>query len=225
MPSEISSRGLNGRARERPATPGSQTVHIVDDEEAVRDSATALLEAADFAVVAYASGAAFLDSLDKATPGCILLDIHMPELTGLELQRLLNDRKLNWPVIVLTGQGDVATAVQAMKGGAFEFLEKPYQSEALLATVAEAFEKFSAMTEETERIASARALIDSLTSREKQVMQGLLAGLPNKLIGFKLGISARTVDVYRANIMAKLNARGLSTAVRLALDAGMTPLE
>ena len=205
--------------------PRSRTVYVIDDDEAVRDAASALLEAAEFAVVAYATGAAFLDALDEATPGCILLDIHMPELTGLELQRLLNQRKLNWPVIVLTGQGDVATAVQAMKGGAFEFLEKPYQSEALLGSVSDAFDKFAALTEETERIASARSLIDSLTSRENQVMRGLLAGLPNKLIGFKLGISARTVDVYRANIMAKLNARGLSTAVRLALDAGMTPLE
>jgi two-component system response regulator FixJ len=216
---------LNGRSRERSAMPGSRTVHIIDDEEPVRDSATALLEAAEFDVVAYASGAEFLNALDQATPGCILLDIHMPELTGLELQQLLNKRKLSWPVIVLTGQGDVATAVQAMKGGAFEFLEKPYRSEALLATVAEAFDKFSAMTEESERTASARALIDSLTSREKQVMQGLLAGLPNKLIGFKLGISARTVDVYRANVMDKLNARGLSTAVRVALDARLEPLE
>jgi|SRR5579859_442583 len=225
MSSDVSSRGLNERPRGGAAAAGVRTVHIVDDEEAVRDSATALLESAEFAVVAYASGAEFLGALDQATPGCILLDIHMPELSGLELQRLLNQRKLNWPVIVLTGQGDVATAVQAMKGGAFEFLEKPYQSEALLATVAEAFEKFSAMTEETERIASARALIDSLTSREKQVMQGLLAGLPNKLIGFKLGISARTVDVYRANVMDKLKARGLSTAVRIALDARMDPLQ
>lgn len=205
--------------------PGSRTVHIIDDEEAVRDSATALLEAAEFTVVAYESGAAFLGALDQATPGCILLDIHMPELTGLELQRLLNERKLSWPVIVLTGQGDVATAVQAMKGGAFEFLEKPYQSEALLASVADAFDKFAALTEETERIASARALIDNLTGREKQVMQGLLAGLPNKLIGFKLGISVRTVDVYRANIMGKLKARGLSAAVRVALDARLEPLE
>jgi two-component system response regulator FixJ len=203
----------------------SRTVHIIDDEEAVRDSATALLEAEEFSVVAYASGAAFLTALDRATPGCILLDIHMPELTGLELQRLLNERKLNWPVIVLTGQGDVATAVQAMKGGALEFLEKPYQSEALLATVTEALDKFSAVSEETERIASARALVGGLTSRERQVMQGLLAGLPNKLIGFKLGISARTVDVYRANVMDKLNARSLSSVVRVALDARMEPLE
>jgi two-component system response regulator FixJ len=205
--------------------PSSRTVHIIDDEEAVRDSATALLEAEEFSVVAYVSGAAFLSALDQATPGCILLDIHMPELTGLELQRLLNERKLNWPVIVLTGQGDVATAVQAMKGGALEFLEKPYQSEALLATVTEALDKFSAVAEETERIASARALVDSLTSRERQVMQGLLAGLPNKLIGFKLGISARTVDVYRANVMDKLRARSLSSVVRVALDARMEPLE
>jgi two-component system, LuxR family, response regulator FixJ len=205
--------------------PSSRTIHIIDDEEAVRDSATALLEAEEFSVVAYVSAAAFLAALDQATPGCILLDIQMPELTGLELQHLLNERALNWPVIVLTGQGDVATAVQAMKAGAFEFLEKPYRSEALLATVTEALDKFSAATEETERIASARALIDSLTSRERQVMQGLLAGLPNKLIGFKLGISPRTVDVYRANVMDKLKARGLSTVVRVALDARMEPLE
>jgi two-component system response regulator FixJ len=203
----------------------TRLVHVVDDDEAVRESAALLLDIAGYEVVTHASGEAFLERVADAAPGCILLDIHMPHMTGLEVQRALRDRNVLWPVIVLTGQGDVGIAVQAMKNGAFEFLEKPYLNEVLLGSVGDAFDKLESVIEESSRAAQARALMDALTPRELQVMRGLLAGLPNKLIAHELDLSVRTVEVYRANVMAKLGARSLSTAVRTAMAAGVTPLE
>ena len=191
-----------------------RVVHVVDDDDAVRESAEILLDSAGYEVVPHESGNAFLEVVEGARGGCILLDIHMPGLTGLEVQAELKSRNLDWPVIVLTGQGDVGIAVQAMKNGAFEFLEKPYKNEALLETLEDAFEAFEARTKESSRSAQAKALIETLTPRELEVMQALLAGLPNKLIAYELDISVRTVEIYRANVMAKLKARGLSTAVR-----------
>jgi len=200
-------------------------VHVVDDDDAVRESAAILLESAGYDVETHDSGVAFLQELADGAPGCVLLDIHMPGITGLQVQTEMKARQMDWPVIVLTGQGDVGIAVQAMKSGAFEFLEKPYQNEILLETLRAAFETLEARTEESERSAGARALIDSLTPREREVMQALLAGLPNKLIAYELDLSVRTVEIYRANVMAKLKARGLSTAVRIAMAAGLSPLE
>jgi two-component system response regulator FixJ len=202
----------------------SRIVYVVDDDDAARSSVTLLLEIADYEVFPHSSGAAFLEALKDTAAGCILLDIHMPGLSGLEVQGKLAQRSLTWPVVVLTGQGDVGIAVQAMKNGAFEFLEKPYQMEALLAVLKEAFEKLESSSEESARIAQARALIATLTNREHQVIQGLLAGLPNKLIAYELDISIRTVEIYRGNVMDKLQARSLSVAVRIALAAGVEPL-
>lgn len=203
----------------------ARTVHVVDDDDAVRESASILLDSAGYEVVTHASGVAFLDAVDGLAPGCILLDIHMPGLTGLQVQGRLKARGLDWPIIVLTGQGDVGIAVQAMKNGAFEFLEKPYRNEVLLETLADAFDTLEARTQESARVTEARALVDGLAPRERQVMQGLLAGLPNKLIAYELDLSIRTVEIYRANVMGKLKARGLSTAVRIAMAAGLEPLE
>jgi two-component system response regulator FixJ len=149
----------------------------------------------------------------------------MPGMTGLQVQVELKARKITWPVIVLTGQGDIGIAVQAMKNGAFEFLEKPYKNEVLLETLAEAFETLELTVQETSHAANARALVDGLTTREREVMRALLAGLPNKLIAYELDLSVRTVEIYRANVMTKLKARGLSTAVRIAMAAGLQPLE
>jgi two-component system response regulator FixJ len=200
-------------------------VHIVDDDDAVRESAAILLESVGYDVITHDSGVAFLATLTTLTPGCILLDIHMPGMTGLEVQAELRARGATWPVIVLTGQGDVGIAVRAMKNGAFEFLEKPYKNETLLETLGDAFEAFETITQESMRTTNAKALIDSLTAREREVMQALLAGLPNKLIAYELDLSVRTVEIYRANVMAKLKARGLSSAVRIAMAAGLQPLE
>ncbi len=199
-------------------------LHIVDDDDDVRESAALLLEAAGFEVVAHASGVAFLEDLDPAVPACVLLDIHMPQMDGIEVQRQLAARGIAFPVIVLTGRGDISSAVQAMKNGAFEFLEKPYVNEILMAAVADAFGKLEATTEDRAATAEARERVAKLTNRETQVMRALLGGLPNKLIAHELDISIRTVEVHRANVMEKLHAGSLSTAVRIALAAGIQPL-
>jgi two-component system response regulator FixJ len=200
-------------------------VHVVDDDEAVREGVSILLEASGYEVEPHESGAAFLRVLHGLSPGCILLDMHMPEISGLEVQTSLRERGVDWPVIVLTGQGDIGIAVGAMKNGAFEFIEKPYENQMLLETLQEAFDKLETLTEQSAKVARAHELISRLSQREYEIVQGLLAGLPNKIIAYELDLSVRTVEVYRANAMDKLQARGLSTAIRLALTAGVQPLE
>jgi two-component system response regulator FixJ len=196
----------------------------VDDDDDVREASALLLESAGYSVVAHPSGVAFLEALDPAIPACVLLDIHMPQMDGLQVQRRLAEREIAFPVIVLTGQGDISIAVQAMKNGAFEFIEKPYMNEVLLEALRDAFAKLEATTEDRAITAEARERLATLTGREMQVMRGLLAGLPNKLIAYELDISVRTVEIYRANVMDKLGARSLSIAVRMALAAGVEPL-
>jgi two-component system, LuxR family, response regulator FixJ len=204
--------------------PSRRTLHIVDDDEDVRESAAFLLEAAGYSVTTFSSGVEFLAKVDPTVPACVLLDIHMPQMDGLEVQRRLAERAIGFPVIVLTGQGDISIAVQAMKRGAFEFLEKPYLNEVLLEAVRDAFVKLEATTEDRTVTAQSRASVAKLTARESEVLRGLLAGLPNKLIAFELDISVRTVEIYRANVMDKLDAKSLSAAVRIALAAGVEPL-
>lgn len=204
--------------------PSRRTLYIVDDDDDVRESAALLLESSGYTVLTYASGVVFLETFDPAIPACILLDIHMPQMDGLEVQRRLAERGVSWPVIVLTGQGDISIAVMAMKNGAFEFLEKPYPNDVLLEAVRDAFAKLEVTTEDRAVTAQAKANIAKLTARETQVMRALLGGLPNKLIAYELDISVRTVEIYRANVMEKLDARSLSTAVRTALAAGVEPL-
>jgi two-component system response regulator FixJ len=202
-------------------------VHLVDDDKAIRESAAFLLETAGYAVRTHVSGVAFLEDMatsDAAQACCVLLDIHMPGLSGLEVQLKLNDLGFVWPVIILTGQADIGIAIQAMKNGAFEFLEKPYQNAALLEAITEAFDKLEQSAEENAKTAHARALIGRLSTRERQIMQGLLAALPNKLIAYEYDLSVRTVEIYRAKVMEKLQARGLSSAVRIAIAAGLEPL-
>jgi two-component system response regulator FixJ len=200
-------------------------VHIVDDDDAVREGAAILLESSGFDVEGHLSGADFLESVANCKPGCIILDMHMPQVTGLEVQAELKARGIDWPIIVLTGQGDIGIAVEAMKNGAYEFIEKPYQNEMLLATLTDAFDKFETLSEASAKVAYARSMIAKLSQRELEIVRGLLAGLPNKIIAYELDLSVRTVEVYRANAMDKLEARGLSTAIRLAITAGVQPLE
>jgi two-component system, LuxR family, response regulator FixJ len=202
-------------------------VHLVDDDDAIREAAAFLLATVGYEVRTHVSGVAFLENLetsDKAAACCVLLDFHMPGLSGLQVQLKLNDLGFVWPVIILTGQADVGIAIQAMKNGAFEFLEKPFRNTALLETIAEAFTKSEHSLEESGKVAYAQALIGRLTNRERQVMQGLLAALPNKLIAYEYDLSVRTVEIYRANVMEKLQVRGLSAAVRVAITAGLEPL-
>lgn len=196
-------------------------VHIVDDEDAIRRSVGFMLKTAGYAVQAWPTGVAFLKDLRNLSQGCVLLDVRMPGLDGLEVQKILADRGVAMPVIVLTGHGDIALAVRAMKDGAVDFLEKPFERLVLLGAIEAAFERMTIADGVVARTAQARAQLEVLTLREREVLGGLARGLPNKTIAYDLGISPRTVEVHRANLMSKLDARSLSEALRLAFAAGI----
>lgn len=195
-------------------------VHIVDDEESVRNSIGFMLQTTGYAVRTWPSGAMFLRELRGVEPGCILLDIRMPEMDGLQVQQQLNERNIAMPVIVLTGHGDVTIAVKAMRGGAIDFLEKPFEADQLLTAIDIAFDRITE-THDGSRTADARAMLAGLSMREREVLDGLAQGYPNKTIAYDLGISPRTVEVHRANLMSKLGARSLSEALRVAFAAEM----
>jgi two-component system response regulator FixJ len=203
-------------------------VHIVDDDEAVRDATKFFLNTADYDIQTHDSGTSFIrrlgDTPDLTRHACVLLDIHMPGLSGLDVQAMLKGLDAPWPVIILTGQADIGTAIKAMKNGAFDFFEKPFDSTSLLETLDHAFGQLEETRDQNLRAAKAHAAIARLTNREREVMGGLLAALPNKLIAYELDISVRTVEVYRAKVMEKLDARGLSDAIRVAIAAGLQPM-
>jgi two-component system, LuxR family, response regulator FixJ len=195
----------------------SRVVHIVDDDEAVRRSLAFMLSSAGLPVRVYGSATDFLEALGDAQCGCLITDIRMPDMSGIDLLRRIKERAPCLPAIVITGHGDVALAVEAMKAGAIDFIEKPFDEDAILAAVKAALEQ----TEEGQsgdRTAIAER-IASLSERERQVLEGLVAGHPNKVIAAALGISPRTVEVYRANLMAKMQAKSLSELVRMAILA------
>jgi two-component system response regulator FixJ len=196
-------------------------VHVIDDDDAARDSLAFLLRSAKMEVRTYDSALAFLDALSSNPNGCIISDVRMPQMTGIELLSRLTNLKVALPVIIITGQGDVPLAVEAMKAGAVDFLEKPFEDEAILASVRSAISRGAedqALAAERDEIG---AKIETLSGRERQVLEGLVAGHPNKVIAYDLGISPRTVEVYRANVMTKMNAGSLSELVRIALVAGL----
>jgi len=192
-------------------------VHVIDDDEAMRESLSLLLESAGLSVQTYASATAFLAALPNLDVGCVLTDVQMPGLNGLELQRRLTKLGIRLPVIVMTGHGDVPIAVEALKAGAADFLEKPFVQ--LLAVVSSAL----AASEQThdEAIAMARIAerLASLTPREREVLGHLVTGHPNKTIAYDLGASPRTIEVHRARVMEKMRARSLSELVRMAIAA------
>lgn len=196
-------------------------VHIIDDEEAVRRSTSFMLKTSGYAVQSWPSGTAFLRDVRHVEPGCILLDIRMPEMDGLAVQAALVERGVTMPVVILTGHGDIGTAVQAMKAGAVDFLEKPFEKKALLGAIEQACDRIAAADDRAARTAEAQTVLGALTPREREVLEGLAQGLPNKAIAFDLGISPRTVEVHRANLMAKLDVKSLSDALRIAFAAGM----
>ncbi|MFD1103591.1 MULTISPECIES: response regulator transcription factor [Sphingobium] len=198
-----------------------RTIHIVDDEDAIRRSASFMLKTSGFAVTTWASGVEFLKNVKTVEPGCILLDVRMPEMDGLEVQQALSERGVAMPVVILTGHGDVSIAVRAMKAGAIDFIEKPFEKAVLLSAIERAFERLSDTEGRASRASEASVLIAGLTSREQDVLKGLAQGLPNKTIAYDLGISPRTVEVHRANLMTKLNVRSLSDALRIAFAAGV----
>jgi two-component system response regulator FixJ len=194
-------------------------VHIVDDDAAMRDSLGFLLQANRIAFRLFDSARTFLDELPPAGSGCLLTDIRMPEINGLELVRQLRGRGWDDPVIVMTGHADVALAIEAMKAGVSDFLEKPFDDEVLLAALRTALESGQARHEADQAAHEAQRMIATLSPRERDVLNGLVEGHANKTIAIDLGISPRTVEIYRANVMTKLQAKSLSEVVRKALLA------
>jgi two-component system response regulator FixJ len=196
-------------------------VHVIDDDEAMRESLCFLLGTVGMEVKTYESPMAFLDIAATVTAGCVITDVRMPELSGVELLRRLRELKLDIPVIVITGHGDVALAVEAMKIGAIDFLEKPFDDEVLLGSVRTALNQLDQdRRRQTER-SDIEVRLASLTNRERDVLDGLVAGHANKQIAYDLGISPRTIEIYRANLMTKMQAASLSDLVRMALIAGL----
>ena len=200
--------------------PTDPVVHVVDDDEAVRDSVAFLLRSAQIEVETYESAVAFLDRAAGAT-GCVLTDVRMPEMSGIELMRRLKELAIKLPVIVMTGHGDVPLAVEAMKAGAVDFIEKPFNDDALLTAVRAALARGEAVGRREAERAEIEQRLNSLSGRERDVLLGLVRGQPNKIIAHELGISPRTVEIYRANVMTKMDAPSLSDLVRMALLAGI----
>jgi two-component system response regulator FixJ len=196
-------------------------VHVVDDEESIRRSLDFLLRSAGFRVEKWVDGEAFLKGADRTQPACVLLDVRMPGMDGLQVQAEMATHGYNLPVIVLTGHGEIATAVRAMRGGAIDFLEKPFNRERLLEALATGFAQLGDHEAARNRENWARTQIALLTGREQEVLEGLACGYPNKTIAYDLGISARTVEVYRANAMTKLEVTNFADALRIAFAAGM----
>jgi two-component system, LuxR family, response regulator FixJ len=199
----------------------NRVVHIVDDDDAVRQSLAFLLSSAGLPVRLYESASAFLAGLSAPQSGCLITDVRMPGMSGLELLKAMREKSFFMPAIVITGHGDVPLAVEAMKAGAIDFIEKPFEEEALLTAVKRALERGSDEDADGTLLA---AKLATLSERERQVLEGLVAGHPNKTIARTLGISPRTVEVYRANLMAKMQAKSLSELIRMAIHADVKPI-
>ena len=199
----------------------SQTIHLIDDDEDVRKALAFLLGTAGHAVKVYESASAFLEKLEGLQPGCIVSDVRMPGVDGLELQRRLQDKGIALPVVIMTGHADVPLAVQAMKLGAIDFIEKPFADNVMLDAIERALAT-ARPAGNSDEMTKVRARLDTLSERERQVLSGLLAGHPNKTIAYDLGLSPRTVEVHRANVMTKMLAGSLSELVRMALTAGFS---
>lgn len=196
-------------------------VYLVDDDDAVRRSVGFMLKTSGHKVTTYASGIEFLNDLRSLEPGCVLLDIQMPEKNGLDVQAELREQGFPFPVVVMTGHGDVDVAVRAMKAGAVDFIEKPFAKEAVLDAISEAFVRLGRSELKSRRRQEAELLLNGLTPREHEVLEGLVKGHPNKTIGYDLGISSRTVEIHRANLMKKLDVYNLSDLLRIAFAAGV----
>jgi two-component system response regulator FixJ len=198
-----------------------RVVHLVDDDEAIRRSAGFMLKTSGFKVHSYASGVELLKQAKDLQPGCILLDVRMPGMDGLEVQQALKDHGIGFPVIIMTGHGDVAVAVQAMKAGAVDFIEKPFEKLVLMSAIDEGFSRLEHAGQNRARADEALIRLQALTPRERDVLEGLVRGYPNKTIAYDLDISPRTVEIHRANLMSKLGVASLSEALRVAFAAGL----
>ena len=195
-------------------------VHLIDDDEAVRNSLSFVLEMNDLPARTYGSALEFLAVADGVQTGCVVTDVRMPEMSGLELIRKLKERGVALPVIVITGHGDVPLAVEAMRAGVIDFIEKPFDDEVLLRSIRMALDAKAESDMHAQERHRFEQMLGTLSGREKEVLQGVVAGKMNKVIAYELGISQRTVEVYRANVMSKNQANGLSELVRIALLAG-----
>lgn len=197
----------------------SRLVHLVDDDEAIRRSVGFALKTSGFLVRAYEDGSEILKSAPNLEAGCILLDIRMPGMDGLEVQEALRSKGVTLPVIIMTGHGDVTLAVRAMKAGAIDFIEKPFEKAVLLAAIEHGLSRLHKSASNLKEASEAAVRLQLLTARERDVLDGLAKGLPNKSIAYDLGISPRTVEIHRANLMAKLGVKSLSEALRIAFAA------
>jgi len=196
----------------------SKLVYIVDDDDAVRDALSLLVESAGYEVEAFETAISALESCGKEAPGCIITDIRMPEMDGLEFQKRLSEGQIETPVIVITGHGDVPLAVRAMKAGAADFIEKPFSDEAILSSIRASMEPSRGKADST-----LMECIASLTAREREVLEMLVFGHQNKMIAHRLDISPRTVEIHRSRVMEKMKVRSLPELVRSAMQAGITP--
>jgi two-component system response regulator FixJ len=197
--------------------------YVVDDEVAVRRSVGLLLRAAGYGAESFESGEAFLRAAcDGLRPGCVLLDLRMPGLDGLDVQRQITARRLPHPVVIITAHGDVPLAVAAMKAGACDFVEKPFAGETILRAADAAMRRGDAALAQANEAAEAAARLATLSPREADVLRGVVSGRQNKVIARHLGISPRTVEIYRGNVMSKLGARSVPEAMRVALAGGFT---
>jgi len=200
----------------------AKVVHLVDDDDSVRRSVGFMLKTSGHQVESYSSGAELLKQAKALDAGCILLDIRMPGMDGLEVQETLRQQGVTLPIIIMTGHGDVPLSVRAMKAGAIDFVEKPFEKQVLLAALEAGFDALERSDSGREKAKDAAVRLQVLTPREREVLDGLAEGLPNKTIAYDLGISPRTVEIHRANLMTKLGVRSLSEALRLAFAAQET---
>lgn len=196
-------------------------VYVIDDDEAMRESLNFLLDSAGFEVSLFESAVSFLEALPKLEFGCIVSDVRMPGLDGIELLKRVKADHNAFPVLIMTGHGDVPLAVEAMKLGAVDFLEKPFEDDRLIAMIESALRQAEPAARNEAVTQEIAVRIATLSPRERQVMEGLIAGLSNKLIAREYDISPRTIEVYRANVMTKMQANSLSELVRLAMRAGL----
>ena len=205
------SANANKNTRKKP------TVYIVDDDDGMRRALTVLMSTVGYSAVAFERPADFLQKLDPNQPGCLVLDVRMPEMSGLEVQQHLNRQGSMLPVILITGHGDIPMAVQAMKDGAFDFLQKPFRDQDLLDRINGALKQDAENRELVERHADLKRRVDSLTPREHEVMALVVDGRANKVIAIDLGLSERTVEIHRANVMEKMQARSVAHLVKMHL--------
>ncbi len=204
------------------AAPPAETVnpvYIIDDDHDVRGSIGFLLKTVRMPSVPFHSGVDFIGALDGLQPGCVLLDIRMPEVDGIEVLKELSRREIDWPVVIMTGHGEIALAVQSMKLGAIDFLEKPFNEDLLLQALTRGQEQLRKRTHSGDRRREARKRIAALTDREREVLNCLAEGLSNKLIAYQLGISLRTAEMHRAHMMTRLGVKSLAEACRIVADA------